>query len=410
MQRYDIDYFKKLAIQKGGICISDKYINCRTKLEFKCACGNIWTAEPRHIIEGRWCPKCGHQKGRKYEINDNFFSTDTEESFYVAGFLAADGWKTRRSGGGFSIGLQLWAEDLDHLKLIRNLMGCTSPLKFRKRKNASGSTSFSYNFIANSEQCYKDLERFGIVENKTYILRIPDWLCKHELVRHFMRGYIDGDGCFCHMNTSKRNDVFFSMRGTKEFLESFHSVLFAAGVCDQEREITANAGKKDLVFGKLQYGGNGIISKMYKFLYNDCTVFLPRKEEIAKKSLTLTVYGDGIREKKHKVTALPITQEILLDKAKELGSGVKIAKYFGCTPANISWWVNNLEIQEEYHKLIGKYKLDYELVTSKYNELKNCALVAKEFGITRQRVAQIVKRASGFNNPRNLNLTIWPMI
>ncbi len=389
MTRYDIDYFKKLAIQKGGTCISDTYTNCRTKLEFKCSCGNDWAAEPRHIVEGRWCPKCGFQNGRKYEVNHTFFSTDTEESFYVAGFLAADGWKTRKSGGGFSIGLQLWAEDLDHLKKIRDLMGCTSPLKFRKRKNTSGSISFSYNFITNSEQCYNDLERFGVVENKTYVLRMPEWLTKHELVHHFMRGYIDGDGCFCHVDGFEQNHIHFSMRGTKEFLETFHGVLLRSGVCDENREITANAGKAKLVFGKLQYGGNGVVSKLYNFLYHDATVFLPRKEEIAKKALMLASYGDGIRVKKTKITALPITKEVLLEKAIELQSCQKIAKFFGCTPANISWWVKNLGISEEYHKSLGK--LDYEAVVSRYNELKNYSAVAREFGVTKQRISQIVK-------------------
>lgn len=390
MTRYDIDYFKELAIQKSGVCISDTYINCKTKLEFKCSCGNVWTAEPRHIVEGRWCPKCGHQKGRKYDVNHDFFSQDTEESFYCAGFLAADGWKTRRSGGGFTIGLQLWAKDLDHLKMIRSLMGCTSPLKFRKRKNPSGSISFSYNFIANSEQCYNDLERFGVVENKTYILRISEWLAKHKLVHHFMRGYIDGDGCFCHINTSGQNHISFNMIGTKEFLEAFHNILLSAGICNERREIIANSGKKRLAFGALNYSGNGMISKLYNFLYHDATVFLPRKEEIARKSLEFATYG--IRDRRTKITALPITKEILLEKAAELRSGQRIAKFFGCTPANISWWVKRLDIKEEYHKLLGKLnKSDYEAVVNRYNELKNYSAVAREFGVTKQRISQIVK-------------------
>ena len=386
MTRYDIEYFKMLALEKGGECISDTYINCRTKLEFRCSCDNIWKAEPRHIVSGRWCPKCGRQSGRLYEVNHEFFSRNTEESFYVAGFLAADGWKTRRAGGAFSIGLQLWAEDIDHLINIRNLIGCTSPLKFRKRKNKSGSISFSYNFIANSEQCYIDFERFGVLENKTYILRMPEWLCKHQLVHHFMRGYIDGDGCF---GISDEEQTRFSMRGTKEFLEAFHGVLFVAGICGEDREIIANQGKKRLAFGKLQYGGNGMVSKLYDFMYRDATIFLPRKEEIARKAKELAVYGDGVCEKKRRSTSLPITKEILLEKARELKSGQKIAKFFGCTSANISWWIKELDIKKEFDQAVGR--LDRELAYQMYQELGSHAVVAKKLGVTRARIAQVVK-------------------
>lgn len=393
MARYDIEYFKTLAHERGGECISDTYINCRTKLQFRCSCDNVWKAEPRHMIEGQWCPKCGRQSGRLYEVNNEFFSKDTEESFYVAGFLAADGWKTRKAGGSFAIGLQLWAEDLDHLKMIKNLMRCTSPLKFRKRRNKSGSISFSYNFIANSEQCYNDLERFGVVENKTYVLRMPDWICKHSLAHHFMRGYIDGDGSFGIYD--EIGQAHFSMRGTKEFLEAFHGILCSAGVCDDsEREIIANQGKKRLAFGKLQYGGNGIISKMYDFLYHNATIFLPRKEGIAHKAKELAVYGEGTRVKKRKITSLPITKEILLEKAQELKSGQKIAKFFGCTSANISWWINKLDIKKEFDQAVGR--LDRELAYKLYKETGSYTDVAKRLGFTRERISQVIKEYNDY--------------
>jgi hypothetical protein len=389
---YTIDYFKNIAQERGGECLSTEYKNCKAKLEFKCSCGNVWRAEPRHIVAGRWCPVCGHQSGRKYDVNHEFFSKDDEITFYVAGFLAADGWKTKKGNGAYSVGLQLAAKDEKHIRTIRELMGCTSPLKFRRRKNKSGTTSFSYTFVANSKQMYSDLDRFCVTENKTYTLEMKDWLSNHHLVRHFMRGYIDGDGCFVEVQDSVPH-IHFSMRGTKVFLEQFHNVLKENGVVDDDRVVIANAGKKDIVFGKLQYGGNGVISRLYRFLYDDAKIFLPRKEEIAKRALVLASYGDGTRERKVKSTALPITKEILLEKAKELKSGQKIAKHFGCTPANISWWVKNIGIQNEYHKALGQ--LDYDLVVKRYSEAGNYTVVAKEFGVTKQRISQIVKRASG---------------
>lgn len=360
-KNYNIEYFKNLSIDKGGECISDIYYNCRTKLEFKCSLGHVWTAEPRHIVEGRWCPTCGYQNGRRYDVDHEFFSRDTEESFYVAGFLAADGWKTRKGGGGYTIGLQLAAKDFDQLKRIHTLLSCTSPFKFREgcrciAGNEKESITQSYTFVFNSERCYNDLERFGVVENKTYKLRFPEWLIDHPLVHHYMRGYIDGDGCFGLFESEKeKSHVYFCMKGTKELLEVFHNILLKNGVCqDNERrnKLTAKNGKKHPAFDTLRYSGNGVLSKMYDFIYKDATVFLPRKEIISKKACELAVYGGGTCARKTNFDAIPMTKDILLEKIYALKSGKKIAEHYGCTSANVSWWVKKFGIQDEYRSVL----------------------------------------------------------
>ncbi|MHA1855899.1 MAG: zinc-ribbon domain-containing protein [Promethearchaeota archaeon] len=53
-----IEDFQKIAEERGGICLSKKYINSRTKLEWECEKGHKWKATPKNIKNGRWCPKC----------------------------------------------------------------------------------------------------------------------------------------------------------------------------------------------------------------------------------------------------------------------------------------------------------------------------------------------------------------
>lgn len=56
---YDINYFKNLAISKKGLCLSTDYINCITKLEFQCEYGHIWKTKPYYLVyNNSWCPKC----------------------------------------------------------------------------------------------------------------------------------------------------------------------------------------------------------------------------------------------------------------------------------------------------------------------------------------------------------------
>ena len=53
-----IKVMKNIALQRGGICLSNEYINIYTKLKFKCKEGHIWKTVPANIKAGNWCPKC----------------------------------------------------------------------------------------------------------------------------------------------------------------------------------------------------------------------------------------------------------------------------------------------------------------------------------------------------------------
>jgi hypothetical protein len=58
-----IEDMQKLAEAKGGICLSNKYFNNKTHLTWQCKDGHIWDARPDCITRGRWCPKCGLIRG-----------------------------------------------------------------------------------------------------------------------------------------------------------------------------------------------------------------------------------------------------------------------------------------------------------------------------------------------------------
>lgn len=49
---------KELAKLKDGSCLSEEYQGCEIKLEWKCKFGHIWETTPNTIISGRWCPEC----------------------------------------------------------------------------------------------------------------------------------------------------------------------------------------------------------------------------------------------------------------------------------------------------------------------------------------------------------------
>ncbi|MDN5215503.1 hypothetical protein QQ020_25725 [Fulvivirgaceae bacterium BMA12] len=60
--KLSLEEFRQIAISRNGRCLSKKYINNTTELEWKCEEGHQWFATPKHIKAGSWCLKCAYKK------------------------------------------------------------------------------------------------------------------------------------------------------------------------------------------------------------------------------------------------------------------------------------------------------------------------------------------------------------
>lgn len=47
-----------LAQKQGGHCLSQVYVNNRTKLRWSCIQNHVWEAVPSSVLKGHWCPRC----------------------------------------------------------------------------------------------------------------------------------------------------------------------------------------------------------------------------------------------------------------------------------------------------------------------------------------------------------------
>ena len=70
VKRYKIEDMHKLALSKGGQCLSDAYKGVFTKLNWQCKENHTWYAAPNHIIEGTWCPFCSYKR-RRTNLREN---------------------------------------------------------------------------------------------------------------------------------------------------------------------------------------------------------------------------------------------------------------------------------------------------------------------------------------------------
>ncbi len=78
-RKLGIEEMRRIARERGGECLSDTYVNDRTKLWFKCSEEHQWQATPNSIRNGRWCGKCSSGLGER--ICREFFEQILRKQF-----------------------------------------------------------------------------------------------------------------------------------------------------------------------------------------------------------------------------------------------------------------------------------------------------------------------------------------
>lgn len=211
------------------------------------------------------CTSCMELQVTKYTVNEQLFDTiDTEEKAYWLGFIASDGYVTDND----YIGIRLSIVDYAHLEKFCSWFapGLTPSI----HKNGTGKDVTSVRI--RSEYAVRSLTSYGIVPRKTYeILRLPN--IQPELMRHFIRGYVDGDGSI----GIGRNQCFMFgvVSYNVEILEDIQDWLV------YETGITRNqigAINNRFVLSKQ---GNIQVPEIIKCLYLDAKVYLDRKYQTA---------------------------------------------------------------------------------------------------------------------------------
>lgn len=69
--KHTIEQMYELAEKKGGKCLSDIYINNRTKLEWQCSKGHIWKSVASSVLRGHWCKQCYFERSKLKFIGNN---------------------------------------------------------------------------------------------------------------------------------------------------------------------------------------------------------------------------------------------------------------------------------------------------------------------------------------------------
>lgn len=197
-------------------------------------------------------------------FNEDYFENIvTEKQAYFLGLLAADGNVSDKRN---TISLGLNKEDgLELLEEFKKELNSTGTIGVHEDKRVDYKRKTMVCMQFTSAKTKEDLEKVGIGFQKTSNLCYPK--INKELDRHFIRGFIDGDGSFHY----KREVLVFSLVGTKSILESIQQIL------QEELEITPTKLIKHVTGVYYLSLAHKNTLKLREWIYKDCSIAMKRK-------------------------------------------------------------------------------------------------------------------------------------
>ena len=207
------------------------------------------------------------EHSKKYTLNEHYFDiVDTEEKAYIIGLLMADGNISHNR-----LSLSLVESDRHILDKINSLLDSNRPLYFINYSQKNQNWKDQYCLLISNKYMCNILKSLGIKENKSLILEYPEWL-PDNLFMHFIRGFIDGDGCI--LKTRNGIEITSTYNFCATVKEKIYKLLnIEAGIHKDKRRDNSYS----------LYIKNYIGTKTFlDYIYKDATIYLNRKYNIYK--------------------------------------------------------------------------------------------------------------------------------
>ena len=221
----------------------------------------------------------------KREIRHNFFSEiKTELQAYLLGFIYSDG-----SINDERHTLTIHINEKD--KEIFNLFKVISPEAYiQDCKGYESKVTVDGSIVKNlgstrlsisSKILLEDLHNLGVVENKTYKeLHIPKQI-PNELIKHFIRGYFDGDGCITYSirkPNPKNREKNYRVTSNVNFTAKLCNIFIDFQKYFSDNDITTNIVhvKRGDMYRLITSKRDSVI-KIFHLFYDNSNFYLSRK-------------------------------------------------------------------------------------------------------------------------------------
>ena len=201
---------------------------------------------------------------RKYYLNEYFFDDiDSPEKAYILGLLYADGCNNDKRN---TIQIQLQEKDKELLEDIKIIIGTDIPLCVTHSTYPGGQDMYRLSMV--SKHMCQVLSEIGVTPRKSLTITFPN--IDNDLIRHFIRGYFDGDG---YISKPEKRGCQIEIMGTLMFCESLYDILHNEGIDCYIR----NTGRPETITRYLVIGKKKECEKFCNYIYDDATIYMKRK-------------------------------------------------------------------------------------------------------------------------------------
>ena len=217
--------------------------------------------------------------------HDFFDCIDTEIKAYLLGFYYADGSLNLERK---RIKISIDSNDIEIINLFREYI---APLNiigedFRTKENKNKTKTHLNSIQIYSPHIVETLTKYGMGYRKTYNDLTDLSFIQDNVMRHFIRGYFDGDGCV-YSHVIKKN-VKLKSGKFKEY-EYTNRLWFIVSHTKKQLEILKQWLENHEIFPNIypDKDGNFLLSvtkkdsfyKLRELLYKDSNFFLKRKRD-----------------------------------------------------------------------------------------------------------------------------------
>ena len=199
--------------------------------------------------------------GIKYKVNEQFFSTWSDNMAYVLGFWYADG-SVEYAPAMRGRYIRITSTDKEIVETIKRVMGSEHtivPLVIDRKRT-------SYLLRIGNRHLFSQLQEHGVLERKSLTVTFPKVPQAH--LGSFIRGYFDGDGCV-HLEKNIAGDiqrlVTIFTSGSLLFLEQLRSLLYSVAGTNKDKAITITKGGYGTAY-QLRFSTRDSL-RIYRLLY-----------------------------------------------------------------------------------------------------------------------------------------------
>lgn len=266
--------FRKLT-PEIELKLCDEYLNSRISEQELSEKYGVSKFTIREIRKRNNIPKRKRNTPRQnlISLNERYFQNiDTPNKAYWLGFIAADGCIKERNNA-YILSIGLGQKDIKHLEKLKKELNYDGKIVTETQLHSKTQKYYTtvYLRIARTILC-EDLIEHGVGRDKSRNLKLPN--LSDDLMRHYLRGLIDGDGGWSIPKSSKQ--ICFSFISAVE--------LFTLNIRNYLKDKCSLENSPNLIFYRnsytFSYQGNIQCKRIFEYLYEDCEIYLDRKYEL----------------------------------------------------------------------------------------------------------------------------------